>query len=79
MEKEHKIYHRFLVDPDDVTPYSECLAVDRDNQKIFYVQDGIHWKDTFTQDEIKVLKEKYKTDFKDFDIVEVGSEDDDRD
>lgn len=79
MEKEYKLYHRFLVDPDDVIPYLECLTVNREDQKLSLVQDGIHWKNTFTQDEIEALKEKYRTDFKDFDIVEVGSEDDDRD
>ena len=79
MEKEYKLYHRFLVDSDDVIPYLECLTVNREDQKLSLVQDGIHWKNTFTQDEIEALKEKYRTDFKDFDIVEVGSEDDDRD
>lgn len=79
MEKECKLYHRYLVDHDDVAPYWECLTVDRESRKLFLVRNGIYWKSTFTQDEMEELKERYKTDLKDFDIVEVGSEDDDRD
>lgn len=79
-ETKYKLYHRYMNNPKDSQYYkvsltldeNDCLAVVR-NEEFLPSHQVI--KKEFTEEEIKQIKEMYRTTLDDFDIYEVGEDD----
>lgn len=79
-EVKYKLYHRYMNNPKDSQYYkvsltldeNDCLAVVK-NEEFLPSHQVI--KKEFTEEEIEQIKEMYRTTLDDFEIYEVGEED----
>lgn len=79
-EVKYKLYHRYMNNPDDSQYYkvsltldeNDCLAVVRNEE---FLPSCQIIKKEFTKEEIEQIKEMYRTTLDDFEIYEVGEED----
>ncbi len=79
-EVKYKLYHRYMNNPDDSQYYkvsltldeNDCLAVVRNEE---FLPSHQIIKKEFTEEEIEQIKKMYGTTLDDFDIYEVGEDD----
>lgn len=79
-EVKYKLYHRYMNNPKDSQYYkvsltldeNDCLAVVRNEE---FLPSCQIIKKEFTKEEIEQIKEMYRTTLDDFEIYEVGEED----
>lgn len=79
-EVKYKLYHRYMNNPKDSQYYkvsltldeNDCLAVVRNEE---FLPSHQIIKKEFTEEEIKQIKEMYRTTLDDFEIYEVGEDD----
>lgn len=79
-EAKYKLYHRYMNNPKDSQYYkvsltldeNDCLAVVRNEE---FLPSHQIIKKEFTEEEIEQIKEMYRTTLDDFEIYEVGEDD----